>query len=202
MPVKINASTSSGLVVDSDLTGSLQLQTGGNPAISIDSSQVTNFAKQFQIGGVLPPAFSATKTTTQNVSTSTQTKIVLNSEEFDTANCFDSATNSRFTPNVAGYYQLNAQVRLDLGTVSGTGEYYISIFKNGSIFKRGFNPGAGYTIATGGQLLFGISTLVYANGSTDYFELYAFQASSTTATVSFADNPQQPYFQGFLVRAA
>jgi hypothetical protein len=147
------------------------------------------------------PAFSATKTNSQSVSNSTLTKIQLNSEEFDTANCFDSTTNFRFTPNVAGYYQFNGQVRLDLGTVSGAGEYYVAIYKNGSMFKRGFNPGV-VSLTTGQNVLLGISALIYANGSTDYFELYAFQVSSTTATVSFADNPQQPYFQAALVRAA
>jgi hypothetical protein len=147
------------------------------------------------------PAFSATKTNSQSVSNSTLTKIQLNSEEFDTANCFDSTTNFRFTPNVAGYYQFNGQVRLDLGTVSGAGEYYVAIYKNGSMFKRGFNPGV-VSLTTGQNVLLGISALIYANGSTDYFEFYAFQVSSTTATVSFADNPQQPYFQAALVRAA
>ena len=147
------------------------------------------------------PAFSATKTTSQLISNSTLTKVQLNSEEFDTANCFDSTTNFRFTPNVAGYYQFNGQVRLDLGTVSGAGEYYVAIYKNGSMFKRGFSPGV-VTPPTGQNIMLGISALIYANGSTDYFELYAFQVSSTTANFSFADNPQQPYFQAALVRAA
>jgi hypothetical protein len=147
------------------------------------------------------PAFSATKTTSQTISNSTLTKVQLNSEEFDTANCFDSTTNFRFTPNVAGYYQFNGQVRLDLGTVSGAGEYYVAIYKNGSMFKRGFSPGV-VTPPTGQNIMLGISALIYANGSTDYFELYAFQVSSTTANFSFADNPQQPYFQAALVRAA
>jgi hypothetical protein len=146
------------------------------------------------------PAFSASKVTAQNISTGTQTKVAFDSEEFDTASCFNTS-NNRFTPNVAGYYQLHANVRLNLGTVSGSGEYYISIYKNGSQFKRGFNIGVS-SPATGANILLGISSLVYANGSTDYFEIYVVQESSTTATISFADNPQQPYFQGFLARSA
>ena len=38
----------------------------------------------------------------------TNTKIVFNAKEFDTANAFDSTTNYRFTPQVAGYYQFNS----------------------------------------------------------------------------------------------
>lgn len=101
MSVKINASTTSGLVVDSDLTGSLRLQTGGNDALTVDSSQVSNFAKQFQIGGVLPPAFRGALATNLTCSNATDTQISFNTEQFDTASAYSSGT---FTVPVTGYY--------------------------------------------------------------------------------------------------
>jgi hypothetical protein len=186
---------------------SLVLQSSGGGSVTIaEPSTASNFTATLPAatGNVMVsgnmPAFSASKSTSQNISTGTQTKVAFDSEEFDTASCFDTSTN-RFTPNVAGYYYINANIRFNLGTVSGNGEYYISIYKNGTQFKRGFNRGIS-SPPTGANILLGISSLVYANGTTDYFEIYAVQESSTTAVINTGDNPQQPYFQGFLVRSA
>jgi len=184
MPAKINASSSSGLVVDSDLTGSLQLQTGGNPAISIDSSQVVNFTKQFQFGGVLPPAFYAYLNGSQTVSSGAATKVTLDAELFDTNNNFAS---SRFTPTVAGYYQLNAAVFL----ASSAQEILAYIYKNGSNYSGGLD-------ITTGSYNSNVSTIAYANGTTDYFEVYVY--TSVTRAVSNAST--NTFFNGVLVRAA
>ena len=71
------------------------------------------------------PAFSAYPATAQTLSSSgTQVKLLFATEEFDTASCFSS---SRFTPNVAGYYQINSTVRFD-GGGPGTGECMIVIW--------------------------------------------------------------------------
>ncbi len=185
MPVKINASVSSGLVVDSDLTGSLQLQTGGNPAISIDSSQVVNFTKQFQIGGVLPPAFGAFGSTGTSLINNTDTKIVYDTEEFDTNNNFAS---SRFTPTFAGYYQLNAVALLNVSS----GVLGIMLFKNGSRFKYGTQ-----TLNTTSYAGSAVSTLVYANGTTDYFEIFAIQSGGTATHLG---GQAFNYFNGYFVR--
>ncbi len=181
MSVKINASTSSGLVVDSDLTGSLQLQTAGNDALTVNSSQVVNFTKQFQIGGVLPPAFSVYKSTGQALSSATWTKLTFDIEEFDTNSNFAS---SRFTPTVAGYYQFNGQVSNGANT-----QTISSIYKNGSIYKAGVNFSNGYA----GN----VSSIVYLNGTTDYVELYGYFGSGTTS----GSGIESTYFNGIMVRA-
>ena len=182
MPAKINASTSSGLVVDSDLTGSLKLQTGGNDALSIDSSQVVNFAKQFQFSGVLPPAFSVYKTSVQTLSSATWTKLDFQVEEFDTNSNFAS---SRFTSTVAGYYQINGAVSNGLNT-----QTISAIYKNGSIYKAGVNYSNGYS----GN----VSSLVYLNGTTDYIELYGYFGGGGNSGTGIESN----YFNGIMVRAA
>jgi hypothetical protein len=189
MPVKINASTTSGLVVDSDLTGSLQLQTVGNPAISIDSSQVVNFTKQFQFGGVLPPAFSAVPNTTQTLSANSFTKVNYATEEFDTNNNFAS---SRFTPTVAGYYQISAGFNIQLAS---DGTVIISFFKNGAEYRRGSQ-----IVATSNNNLVPVASfLIYLNGTTDYVETFGY-ASGTGGTITGGTN--ECCFNGVLVRAA
>ena len=50
------------------------------------------------------PAFSAYQSTLQSFSSNTVTKVLFQTEEYDTNSNFAS---SRFTPTVAGYYQLS-----------------------------------------------------------------------------------------------
>jgi hypothetical protein len=166
MTITINASTSSGLVVTPDNSGNVLLQYNGQSA----------------------PAFSAYASTTQALTGGTSTKIIFDTEEFDTNNNFAS---SRFTPTVAGYYQINANVRPN----NTNQEAQVSLFKNGSSFKNGSNV----NVASGSQFGTVLATLVYANGTTDYFEIFCYVGSSTAATSS---GTQSTYFNGCLLRGA
>ena len=129
------------------------------------------------------PAFSAVQSSSQTVTLNTWTKIQLQTEEFDTANCFDNTTNYRFTPNVAGYYQISGgiQVLTNLTTI------LLQIYKNGSGEKY-----LAYTSTSTGAA-YG-SALIYLNGSTDYVELYGYIGATQGLTAT--------YFQGAMVRAA
>ena len=201
MSVKINASTSSGLVVDSDLTGSLQLQTGGNDALTVNSSQVVNFTKQFQFGGVLPPAFSAYIGTDQTITASVNTKIAFNTEEYDTASRYNNTGSTvggipayAFLPNVAGYYFIN--LNFWIGNSTGTyTRWNGKIYKNGSEYSR-----VSDLVLSGGYGTAG-GCLMYLNGSTDYVEAYANIGTSGTAIVG-AGGTVVNLFQGYMVRAA
>jgi len=173
-------------VVTSSLTsvGTLTNLNVTNP-ITIDSKQAVN-----------GPAFSAyAAATLQTITSGSQQKVLFQTEEFDTNNNY---ANSRFTPTVAGYYQLNAEVRLD-GT-SGTGEMMIVIYKNGTEHKRGTNQ-QGTQIAANFWAM-QVSSLVYANGSTDYFEIYVQQGSGADRTVTAVNSPNITWFNGCMVRGA
>jgi hypothetical protein len=137
------------------------------------------------------PAFSAKKTSAQTFSTNAYSKVIFNSEDFDTANCYDT-TAARFTPTVAGYYQINATV-LSASGASAVG--LVSIFRNGTEFKRGLqlNLAAG-SLAFG----LGVSGLVYCNGTTDFVEINVFFSGAGVT----ADTGGVTYFDGFLARMA
>jgi hypothetical protein len=139
------------------------------------------------------PAFSAYKSANQTgVPNATFTKVTFNLEEFDTNNNYDTST-SRFTPTVAGYYQINWQI--DTGGVT-TSISISDLYKNGGSWKRS----SGVSIAGIGEQYIVGSTLVYANGTTDYFELYVYVGSGSTATL-YGGGYQYTYFQGILVKA-
>jgi hypothetical protein len=142
------------------------------------------------------PAFSATPSTTQTVTTATYTKVNLGTENFDTNSNFAS---SRFTPTIAGYYQLNASVYL---AVTGGNPFYIwsIIYKNGVAAIYGnLNTPVGAGSGTDG---IGISSgLLYMNGTTDYVESYIY-ASASAGTINVSGAGTFTVFSGVLVKGA
>jgi hypothetical protein len=135
------------------------------------------------------PAFSATPSTTQTVTTATYTKVNLGTENFDTNSNFAS---SRFTPTIAGYYFINGTVY----SVSTTAATYVwaLIYKNGSAASYG-------NLNVPASTVDGISTvtgLIYLNGSTDYVEMYCY----LVGTVPVIQASILTQFSGFLARAA
>ena len=147
-------------------------------------------------GIVLPtnaaPAFSAYLFSNQTISSSTATKVQLNTETFDTNSNFDSTTNYRFTPTVAGYYQINGNL-----AISGTLETQCIIFlyKNGSVYLRTEWRGS----AGVGSIILANSSIVYMNGSTDYLELYGYSNGSSPF---FDSGSVYTSMSGALIRSA
>jgi hypothetical protein len=181
----ITASVSNGNTQETNTTSDVTFD-------SVEASSITIGGKQAVNG----PAFSAyAAATLQTITSGSQQKVLFQTEEFDTNNNY---TNSRFTPTVAGYYQLNAEVRLD--GASGTGEMMIVIWKNGSEYKRGINQ-SGTQIASNFWAM-QVSSLVYANGTTDYFEIYVQQGSGGSLTVTAVNSPNITWFNGCMLRGA
>ena len=131
------------------------------------------------------PAFSAFTTSSQTLSAGSTTKILFPSEVFDTNSNFAS---SCFTPTVSGYYQLNVSVGVSGGV---SNQALVRIFKNGAVFKNLQNSNSSTYGLIG-------SALVYANGSTDFFEVYVYTANGFTVS-NLAD---YTWFDGAMVRSA
>lgn len=182
----ITATTTSGLTQSADNSGVLQLASGTGNLVTVPS--VTGTA---MVSGNMP-AFSAYANGGQTISNNTLTKIQFNVETFDTANAFDSSTNYRFTPLVAGYYQVTLNVALN----TMTGNAQPSINKNGSVYQYGNYPNA----CVSAPYWASMSALIYMNGSTDYIEGYITQftgGSIALQTGSYANT-----FSAVLVRGA
>jgi len=117
MSITLNADTSSGLVMTSDTSGEIKLQSAGADIATVDSSGITMASGKSVSGGEIiqngGPAFRASINSDLGVSVSTWTKVPFDTEEFDTNSNYDNATNYRFTPTVAGYYQANDSVRVN-----------------------------------------------------------------------------------------
>lgn len=133
------------------------------------------------------PAFFAFQSTAQSISANTSTKIALNQETFDTNSCFDTGTY-RFTPNVAGYYQINATI-----TFNGSTALYsvLTILKNGNLVLETNNQKS-----NGNFNGLSAAVVVYLNGSTDYIELFGYEQNASTTVIAGTQ------LSGALVRAA
>lgn len=118
------------------------------------------------------PVFSAANASAQSISSATPTKVTLGTVLFDTNSNFAS---SRFTPTVAGYYQLNGTL-LCTDTVAVTiGVVYF--YKNGANAAQVSGlviPASNVTqnAATSG------STILHFNGTTDYVEMWGYIAGT------------------------
>ena len=137
------------------------------------------------VAATAAPAFSAYPSSNQTITTSTFTKILFQNTDFDVSN--GAYSSSRFTPTVAGYYQ----IQVSISPTTATTATQACIYKNGALNKRQFSSSAN-------QILF-VSALVYLNGTTDYVEGWGYLTGVTPATTSAID---QTFFQASMVRSA
>jgi hypothetical protein len=178
------------------VTGTLPVANGGSgvttstgTGANVLGTSPTITGATITVAATAAPAFSAYSNANQTISFIVFTKVLLQLEEFDTNSNFDNTTNYRFTPTVAGYYQTTGSLGF---TSPQSVEVIVSLFKNGSEFKR-VADSVGPIGITG-------SALIYCNGSTDYLEMYAYSASAGTRVVQAGS--QYTYFQAVMVRSA
>ena len=169
------------LAVTSGGTG-VTTSTGTGAVVLGTSPTITGAT--ITVASTAAPAFSAYQSSGQTLSSATATKLNFQTEEFDTNNNFDSTTNMRFTPTVAGYYQVNGALSNNTAT-----QTVLYIYKNGGVVKTGTN---------GSSFLGIVSAIIYLNGSSDYIELYGYFATGTTCNTGV----QNTYFQAAMIRSA
>jgi len=173
--------------------------TSGSVTVNVPTVAGTNTATFPAATGTVMvsgnmPAFSAYQSSAQALGAGTLTLCQLQTEEFDTASCFNNTGATvgsipayAFLPNVAGYYQVSAAYQL-----VGAAVCFPNLYKNGSAFKIGANT-------TGANVIgLSMSTLVYLNGTTDYIQFYVYSNSAQNTT----SGQSSTWFQANLVRNA
>lgn len=138
------------------------------------------------------PAFSAYTSASQSLSNGVFTLLQFGGEEFDTASCFNNTGGTvngipayAFMPNVEGWYQINAQAYLAVGSQT---ELALQLAKNGAFVRY-----LADVIAPSSRMVNG-SILVYMNGTTDYLQMYLYTSSvGSTGAVTTC-------WSGFLTR--
>jgi len=168
--------------------GTIKDATGTTTAMTIDSSGLTTIKP-------VVPAFSVYRNGDQAITSATYTKMQLNVENFDTNNFFDSTTNYRFQPTIAGYYQINGAFY----PVSANSANYVfcQIYKNGTVEVWGTSAGP----ASGQDGVSQVNALIEMNGSTDYLEFYVYATGTNPVIKATGNSVGKNFMSGFLVRA-
>jgi len=183
----------SSIVISGDTSGAVTLTvpaTAGTNTVTIPASTGTVMVSSNM------PAFSAYMTNgslNQGITSGVATKIKIDTKEFDTSTAYDATTNYRFTPQVAGYYQVNGQFKAAGISITFANIY---IYRNGSVFKEG--TASGYTETA--QSNMSVNCLMYLNGSTDYIELWG--VVNAGSGVGFNYGQSCTYFGASLVRTS
>ena len=177
-----------------DLSGNNIINESGNTITIGASGDTTNIVGTLQnngasVGGNNTPAFLVTRSGSQSISSGSVTKIQWNSEIFDTDNTFDSSTNYRFTPAVAGKYVLAAGTRASSFETSEKMQLFF--YKNGSGVSyqtetRSFSP------SSGGETITVDAQILVESDTDDYFEVYLLQTEGGTRDIGSAS-----YFYGY-----
>jgi len=172
-------------------SGTVTLGTSGETfdipsGVTLDATgtTITGFG-----GSANDPSFHAYNPQNGSVADDTTITVSNNTELLDSSAAYDTSTY-KFTPQVAGYYYLYANVRYQSGTTDFD-RINLVITKNGSAILAARNNNKDYSTCS-------VSGMVSANGSSDYFTMTSYQNSGGSISISTDD--EYTYFGGFLVK--
>lgn len=130
------------------------------------------------------PSFSVHKNGASQLNINGTQKVTWPTEEFDTNSNFAS---DRFTPTIEGKYLLAATLHwFNLGSGQSI---YVWIYKNGAPYKR-----EGTQTSSVNNRETSITAVVNANGTGDYFEIYAYNVNVNTSDIH--GGSENTYFTG------
>jgi hypothetical protein len=174
----------SSIVISGDSSGAITLAA---PSVAGTNTATLPAATGTVMVSGNMPTFAAYASGNTTVTASVSTKLQIDTKIFDT-NTNYSTSNYRFTPTVAGYYQISGGAQI-LGTTTGN----VFIYKNG---VRTYDGSYGGVSAVNPLAV--VSGTLYLNGTTDYVELYGVNVSST----NIGGGSTGCYLTGAMVRSA
>lgn len=141
-------------------------------------------ADKAKLDGLTPRAvgaFMAYASGDQSITTNSFARMLFQVEEHDTDGWF---ANSRYAPQREGYYDFSAMVTMR--ALASGARFYVILHKNGTRYKdMGIAHSAGASQGGAG----GSVSRIYANGTTDYFDVRVFQdAGADVSTLSRAES--------------
>lgn len=152
-------------------------------------------------GGDNTPYFLAYRTGNQTgLLTNAWREVICNGETTDTAGAYNSSTG-RFTPQTAGYYQVQfVGSARDFGgsSTAAVQQIMYGIKKNGTGDPIAVNF-IDLAMTTLQRFTATISTIVYLNGSTDFVSPYAYVVGGAGVTFSMQGESQYTNFSAYKI---
>jgi len=158
--------------------GSLYMRTDGSSGTSLYIKESgTGNTGWVAVGGNsgFTSRARAYLTSDQTIADSSDTKVTLNSKNYDGDDEFDSSTNYRFTAKNDGYYQVNASV--SYASPVDQANYIVQIRKNGTAYSKAQISTSGTT-----RVSIPISDIVPLE-TDDYLELYTSHNSGSSRDI-------------------
>jgi len=165
----VASSIITGQTAETSIAGGDSVLIYDDSASALRKMTRTNFVAG--VGGTNTPAFEAYLSSTQTVTNDTDVKIQFNTERFDTASCYDNATNYRFTPTTAGKYFCYTSLRG--AATSGLGlleKLSATFYLNGSVYGADLKQDERSVNGTLASVT--LTTVIDFNGTTDYLEVF------------------------------
>jgi len=184
------------IVLQGDVSGSAIITTpsaAGTPTLTLPTTTGTILTSaSTQVTG---PSFGAYFNGSLTMTSAyTAYKMTCEVEQWDTNSNYDNSTNYRFTPTVAGYYQVNGAA-----SITSTNTIQALLYKNGALYCSG-NPATNASLS---RIPSTISIIVYMNGTTDYVELWGQSPSAGQVIAAYSiDSKLSTYFNAALIRGA
>jgi hypothetical protein len=175
----INGGTLGGVTVDGNLIANGKTLTPTelgylDGATSNIQNQLDNFPSKR--GALVYPS------STQSLSNGVEAAISFNTESYDTDSIHSNTTNNSRLTVPSGITKVKLSGNFQIASASDYTSGTLRIKKNGSTFIGGPYVGAEPSSSTG--VVLGVSSAVVEVTSGDYFELYASQVNSATASRS------------------
>ena len=180
-----------------DADGNNIINESGNTITIGASGDTTNIIGTLNKDGSVvanTPAFQATNSADQgSMGDNTYTKLVLNTELYDTDSAYDNSSNYRFTPQVAGkYYCYGQTIIVAQGGNGDAKELGLQFYKNGSAVATLVRQSL-YNLGYQNSPSINLSAVIDFNGSSDYIELYAKINTVANGTNSIAGANQSRF---------
>ena len=172
------------------ISGTSTLKIGETNATTLDFdtgiTSVTNIPQAL----TNTPLVAVRSSTSQTISSGSDVKVQLDTEMIDTNNTFDSSTNYRWSPGVAGKYYMTGTVSIN---IASAGKYLqAKIFKNGSMvsFQQVVAEGTNNTYSA-------TVDFIDDNDGDDYYELYIRQNTGSNSSLNSHAEAKYTRFFGY-----
>lgn len=195
-PPRLNAARTVSDIVDADISASAAIAASklagtldlSSKTVTLPDASVAQAKLAANVAGN-GPVFRARLGSAQTVANGASPKLNLNTEFFDVGGFYDTSLY-RFTPTVAGYYQIN----LGVYSSAGATELLAMIYRNGSEYARGASSNATSSrVST-------VSDIVFLNGISDFVEGFVFHQNGTGASATL-DAGARTFISGALIRS-
>jgi len=172
------------------------IQTVNPPNSSVGTAQLADDSvTKAKTSNLMYPAFEAYLSADQTVSDASWTKAQIDTEVFDTDNCYDNSTNYRFTPTVAGKYFVYGGIKHQSSSGGSLAAVITGIYKNGAIVREStLDP----TDNQANSLTPVNTAIIDMNGTSDYLELFGYN-NVTAGTPRFDAGVKSVWFGAYRI---